>query len=144
MRLQKTTRNPGRVSCCRALPLCSLLPLVSAEPSNLQHHGANPGTAQPLGEPRQRDPAAAPHASHQNWNLAGRTSLEMLFFFFFRGKNKVIINHLFQFFTRKKKKRIFFKVHVGHRKAAACFVFCNENQKIFPEKKVLKTSCSGQ
>jgi len=59
----------------------------------------------------------------------------MLFFFFFRGKNKVIINHLFQFFTRKKKKRIFFKVHVGHRKAAACFVFCNENQKIFPEKK---------
>lgn len=96
VRLQKTTRNPGRVSCCTVLPLCSLLPWVSAEPSNLQHPRANPGTAQTLGEPKQRHPAA-PRASHQHWNLAGGTSLEM-HFFFFQGKNKVIINHLFQFF----------------------------------------------
>lgn len=33
----------------------------------------------------------------------------MLFFFFFQGKNKVIINHLFQFFTRKKKKEFSLK-----------------------------------
>lgn len=145
MRLQKTTRNPGRVSCCRALLLCSLLPLVSAEPSNLQHHGANPGTAQPLGEPRQRDPAAAPHASHQNWNLAGRTSLEMLFFFFFRGKNKVIINHLFQFFTRKKKKKEFsLKYMLVTEKQLLVLFSVMKTRRFFLKKKVLKTSCSGQ
>lgn len=135
MRLQKTTRNPGRVSCCRALLLCSLLPLVSAEPSNLQHHGANPGTAQPLGEPRQRDPAAAPHASHQNWNLAGRTSLEMLFFFFFRGKNKVIINHLFQFFTRKKKKEFSLKYMLVTEKQLLVLFSVMKTRRFFLKKK---------